>query len=45
MLLPVLGQLVGAVPTFFIGIDHVAQFTTDHSDAGVKACWWNFVRA
>src|SRR5258706_11918909 len=28
------GAAGGTVPTFFIGIDHVAQFTMDHSDAG-----------
>src|ERR1700682_941066 len=28
------GAASGTVPTFFIGIDHVAQFAMDHSDAG-----------
>jgi hypothetical protein len=28
------GATGGTVPTFFIGIDHVAQFAMDHPDAG-----------
>src|SRR5262252_153715 len=28
------GAAGGTVPTFFVGIDHVAQFAMDHSDAG-----------
>src|SRR5712691_2127699 len=28
------GAASGTVPTFFIGIDHVAQFAMDHPDAG-----------
>src|SRR6478672_4934698 len=28
------GAAGGTVPTLFIGIDHVAQFATDHSDSG-----------
>src|SRR6266705_6153435 len=28
------GAAGGTVPTFFIGIDHVAQFAMDHPDAG-----------
>src|SRR5881397_2777677 len=28
------GAAGGTVPTFFIGIDYVAQFAMDHSDAG-----------
>src|SRR5262245_56019427 len=28
------GAACGTVPTLFIGVDHVAQFAMDHSDAG-----------
>src|SRR4029079_914649 len=28
------GAAGGAVPTFFVGIDHIAQFAVNHTDAG-----------